>query len=236
VITDYVNSFPVNAVIKLYAPHGRWMQYTTIEFVDRCVSLKGEDIANTFFAVSEKVDGILCMNNTGIQNQFKLSDFSIYAYSSGIPGKSGIKMWKAGLIENVSVSGFSEHGIYVSGSKSGSNNDASFTEVRRCFISYSGSHGLMCDGADCNAGLYHVDTRNNGGYGICDSSFLGNTFLACMAHSNKKGAYSTEGSTPAAQFIGCYAENDQPPSVFNAETKIIGAEKHFSSITGGEIV
>lgn len=59
----------------------------------------------------------------------------------------------------------------------------------------AGLHGFYVDGADVNAGVaILVDASGNGRYGIYDSSFLGNTYIACHTATN---GLATAGKNPA---------------------------------------
>lgn len=68
-------------------------------------------------------------------------------------------------------------------------------------------HGLYTDGPDTNAGIaIGFRANSNGGFGILDSSFLGNTYLGCPTASNKLGSIRLE-SGSGSQAIGCYVES-----------------------------
>jgi len=70
-----------------------------------------------------------------------------------------------------------------------------------------GSDGVFVDGADSNAGVgIKVDCSNNLGWGIYDSSFLGNTWVGCHTDNNTLGPYKTDDANASSVFLGCYAE------------------------------
>jgi hypothetical protein len=96
--------------------------------------------------------------------------------------------------------------------------------IRDCIFDGSNGHGLFVRGTDANAG--HADMLScmgNGGFGVCDFSFLGNTYTACHTRTNKAGGYCTldrsaqqpEGQVRYTLLQGCYAEGDQPPNVLS---------------------
>ncbi len=79
----------------------------------------------------------------------------------------------------------------------------------------NGGDGVYVDGADSNAGVgYKVDCVANTGWGINDSSFLGNTWIACHTAFNDGGAYQSDGDNAQSLFLGCYSEQGQPESQF----------------------
>ena len=74
----------------------------------------------------------------------------------------------------------------------------------------NGSDGLYVEGLDANAGSgTNVNCSNNGGYGIYDSSFLGNSYFGCHVDNNTLGAYKTDGANAQTVFSGCYTEPTQ---------------------------
>lgn len=82
-----------------------------------------------------------------------------------------------------------------------------------------GRHGMYFNGADANAGLtLGCSVRSCGGWGILDSSFLGNTHIAPHATANESGPYKTDEANGRALFIGHYSEANQPPSEFSQHT------------------
>jgi len=85
----------------------------------------------------------------------------------------------------------------------------------------NGSDGLYVDGADANAGLaLKVNSSNNGGYGIVDSSFLGNTYIGCHTDGNTLGPIVTDDPNAQSVFIGCYAETGE--AILVSPTIMIG--------------
>ena len=80
--------------------------------------------------------------------------------------------------------------------------------------------GVYCQGGDANAGIgIALNIMGNGGWGINDQSFLGNTWIAC--HTPGNGNWSTGvggpyrapgGGNSRTLFLGCYSESDQAPS------------------------
>ena len=225
----------MDAHLNLFVPEGTWMLLTPIEIIDRNVSITGAGYG-TRFVVSAKSDGIFLNNVKGIQNDFILEKFQIYPYSTQIPGKSGIKMWKRGTIRDVNIQGFSKYGLHINAAVSVRQN-CNGSKIDMVTVSNCGDSGIFIDGSDANSiSFYSVSVQNNGGWGIEDSSFLGNNFFGCMAHKNKKGAYTVEHSTARSFFSGCYAEGDQPPSVFHGEVEIEGGRYASAALKAGSVI
>ena len=70
------------------------------------------------------------------------------------------------------------------------------------------------------------------GWGIWDSSFLGNTWVGCEVAACTLGAYKTDNANARIVFIGCYSEGGTPTSTFNNLTQIYGG-LHGAGISGG---
>jgi hypothetical protein len=94
-------------------------------------------------------------------------------------------------------------------------------------------HGFYFEGADANAGVgIGLSATSNRGWGIYDSSFLGNTFVGCHAATNVLGSYKTDNANARSVFLGCYAEIDQGPASIEAPSLVLGGMMNTSG-TGG---
>lgn len=98
---------------------------------------------------------------------------------------------------NCAAWGWSGNGVQViatagvGGLLEGNANSWSVTDL---VVAQNGGHGLFVSGSDANAGkAERVDSRANRKCGIRDSSFLGNTYLACHTANNGKNALVTYG-------------------------------------------
>ena len=97
-------------------------------------------------------------------------------------------------------------------------------------------HGLYVHGSDANAGTaIALDCGANGGWGIYDSSFLGNTYVGCQSALNNLGAYKSDGINASNLISGCYSESGQPPSSISYPSIVIGGTHGagFTSSTQG---
>jgi hypothetical protein len=114
------------------------------------------------------------------------------------PTKDGIWLRARAIIRDCVVSGFGGHGIKIAAAAGGSpdiegNANNWRIDNVRCLI--NGEWGLFVDGPDVNAGTcIGLDVSSNGGGGIWDSSFLGNTYIGC--HTATNGSQVSGKNTP----------------------------------------
>ncbi len=124
-------------------------------------------------------------------------------------------------VEDVQITGMGSHGLVILGMSPDNANNWRLTQVR---VDFCDGHGFFIDGGDSNAGMAHgIDATANQGWGVFDSSFLGNTWTGCHVSSNILGAYAVDPLSLAnySTFIGCYAEGNQPASNFLASTQVL---------------
>jgi len=101
--------------------------------------------------------------------------------------------------------------------------------VHSCSLTANGGHGLYVKGADANAGAgYNINASYNGGWGIYDSSFLGNTYVACHTAVNTLGSYKSDNANARNLFLGCYSEGGQPAGSIVAPAMFIGGLNDIS--------
>jgi len=116
-------------------------------------------------------------------------------------------------ITNVWTDSFRRNGIRIAaaiGSGGVTEGNANLWYLSDVSCLRNGGDGLYIDGADANAGLaLKVNCSNNLGYGIVESSFLGNTYIGCHTDGNTLGSIVTDGATNSSVFIGCYAETGE---------------------------
>lgn len=107
---------------------------------------------------------------------------------------------------------------------------------------FNGSHGFFADGPNANAGVaIRLDCSNNSGWGIFDSSFLGNTYVGCHTDSNTLGPVKTDDPNASNTFIGLYSETGLAeivdPTIImgglgSAEARVAPASTGFSFASG----
>lgn len=107
--------------------------------------------------------------------------------------------------------------------------------VSRVRLTGPGRHGLFIQGGDANAGLADaVDVEWAGGWGVYDSSFLGNTHDGHHASGNTLGAYKADNPNAHCVFTGCYSEQGQPKSDFMVGRHLILGGTHGAGCNVGD--
>lgn len=233
----------------VYFPAGLYNVGTTIN-LKRTVQLIGENSGQSFsFAAQLKfasgVAGIIVNAYNTFGNGLESpptygADASIIQGLKIIGGggttANGIWLRARATIRNCQIGGFSGIGVKIlasSGGSASSEGNANLWRMEGCTVNLNGSHGIYVDGADVNAGYaYSIDCSDNGGWGIWDSSFLGNTYIACHTADNTLGAYKSDDPNAKNVFVGCYSESGQPTSSMVFPAMVISG-LHGAGIVGG---
>jgi len=149
--------------------------------------------------------------------------------TSGTPdsyGGHGVWFRGRGKITNCIVQGFAGDGIHIlasAGSGGATEGNSNGWAIEYSSTRLNGGNGLYVKGADVNAGCCTaLDTNYNGLWGIYDSSFLGNTYVACQAAENTGGSYKSDDPNARNLFLNCYSEGGQPSGVVNTPSIVIG--------------
>jgi hypothetical protein len=215
-------------------PFGKYYLSGTLE-IDRNIVLKGVGApygnaeGGSIMVFADNCDGILCVDYRDSPSNKQGSGLVIdglYLTRKNTGGSvgSGISLKTTARIVNTTCRGFREHGIKIDASTSYSPaSNANLWEVHSCQLAFNGQHGLYVKGADANAGAaYNVNAYANSGWGIYDSSFLGNTYVACHSADNTLGAYKADDANARNIFVGCYSESGQPPASIAIPSMIVG--------------
>ncbi len=226
---------------ELFVPPGQY-RFTAPIVVDKSITLCG--VGGGWGSASELkfpagVNGIQIVLGAWavVQNICVSGSAGFGPTSASEPVSHGIIVWGRALIDHVYVKSFRGSGILVQGSMPASN--ANVWTIRNTIIQLCGSHGLHVDGPDANAGFgLGIDSSDNGhadpaapGWGILDSSFLGNTFVACHTDNNAGGPYKSDEVTARSMFLGCYSEQGQPTSQLSVQSMALGGE-HGAGVAG----
>jgi hypothetical protein len=215
IISDYCAAQTINSVINLRVPAGKYYLENTIYCEDRRLNLIGEGRNLSIFYVKDGTIGIWVDRKRAAASGNYLASFSIAAWGSSFESADGIRIWQQSIINDVEVSNFGGNGIRVDGYVIGNPDkdaahNASFTKIYDCIVAGNKLDGIMIDGLDGNACItIGNDIRNNGGWAIHESSFLGGSHFCNMAHANGKGAFTVDHPSAAgASWIGGYVEGD----------------------------
>ncbi len=92
--------------------------------------------------------------------------------------------------------------------------------------------GFHTSGGDANVGTaIGCDATQNGGWGINDNSFLGNTWIGCHTSQNGAGPFTCVQANARSVFLGCYSESNQTPSLINSPSQVYGG-LHAAGVNG----
>lgn len=139
---------------------------------------------------------------------------------------TGIRVRTRCILRNINVRGYAVDGVSViagagaGGAHEGNANNWSMYNIR---CQNNGRHGFYVDGADANAGAGILcDASSNGGYGIYESSFLGNVWVQSHTAANTLGSALADGLGGCTVWVGPYEESGQPASVFSQANLVLG--------------
>ena len=179
----------------------------------------GNDEGITQLVFAQNKTGILCVDYrdspTNKQGTYLvIQDIQLSPKTAGGTTGHGVWLKTTARLINVMATGWPENGINIVASTSlvpASN--ANLWYLSGCTTSANGGHGLYAQGADANAGnCYAHNSVSNGGWGIWDASFLGNTYVGCHTDSNVLGAYKSDNVNARNLFINCYSESGGQPA------------------------
>lgn len=229
-LNNYINSLPEGAAPSLYVPAGDYQMAKEIRFEGRPVHFFGDNGTvwgnGTHFYFPKEGMGIVVLRfgskKTGTYQENIIENIALI-------GKGNTKVWMDGIVIRGRVT---LRGVYVKGFYNGieascnmsEGNDCSGSYIEKCFMAENTNCGFYVQGTDANAmTILSCDTRDNGAWGFYDASFLGNNFIACMAHNNKLGHYGVRDKSNArVALIACYGESGVPPNDISKNTTVVG--------------
>lgn len=223
----------------IYFPIGKYLVNSTID-LKKTVRLYGENSGlqpgiGTELKFPAGVDGIVVNHyNTLAEDTEAVPTTSaagtvidgLRIIGGGGATAHGVWLRARALVKNVYVEGFSGNGVHipVTAGAGGINegNANNFRLEGGSCVSNTG-HGVFVDGADANAGWVAAwDCTSNGGWGFFDSSFLGNTYVACHTDANTLGGYKSDNINARNLFLNCYSEGGQPTNSVVNPSMVIG--------------
>lgn len=183
--------------------------------------LDGEVGGEAFGGVQIKCDagGIEAKQSEGVYAP-RISNLYPRGANQYVAGSVGIHISAGQALLEHSTAYHFETGIRIDSMSAAENaNLFHLTDVRS--ISNSGD-GIYIFGENSNAGITErVSVQNNGGYGINDQSFLGNTHIQPHAAYNALGDYNTKGNPQRNSWINPYSEGGSPISHFKSGDVVI---------------
>lgn len=147
----------------------------------------------------------------------------ISAAAKTIANADGILMNARLGVYDCYITGFSRHGINITGNSP--NTNANGWSVQRVRIDTCDGDGLHTSGTDANAGsAVLVDVASVGGWGFNEDSKLGNSYVACSTATCTTGSFTASATfaTNQSSFFQCYVEGGQPAAVIKAPSVVVG--------------
>lgn len=227
------NAPPYSYAGELVVPPGKYYFSGTWN-IDRQVRVVGQAspdgnaIGDVQLIFADNINGIVIQSyltsSSGTDaGGTSIENLSVICHRTSGTDGSGIFLKARARLRNVLVYNFRDNGIHIEATESSSTGNANLWQIDSCRSIGNSLDGLYVDGADVNAGVaIRLDCSDNGRWGINDSSFLGNTYVACHAQGNTSGAYKTDNLNAQSVFLGCYSEPGQPASSFSTPTVVIG--------------
>lgn len=237
----------------VYAPRGRYYLSDTID-IDRRVTITGDGDSAVSGGIFYPPTILLCAANIHgirVRSTFDSPGSKSGAYTSirnlvltpyASAGATGHGIWSSArvFVENVQIVGFAQNGVNIVASSGTTGNANLFSLINVSSISCGGK-GFFISGTDANAGLIQkCSAESCVGEGFYDSSFLGNTYVACHGSLNKIGSapnyvdYKSTDVNAKNVYIGCYTESGlneliRPCTVLGGT--LAGSAGHLSTST-----
>ncbi len=217
---------------KLVVPAGKY-RLSNMLHIDRAMVLEGMSgayaRAGTILLFDAgrglQVDPI---SGTGARGDVTVIRNLMLQSAGKVPAAHGITMNTTAVIENCYINNFGGDGVHIVGDLNANpQTSASSFQLTKLTIEGNGGHGLYVSGGDASAGLaLNVFVVANGGWGIWDDSFLGNTYVGCYAEVNTLGPFRTTKTTACNTFVGCMTEvaHGSPPCNLVAPTYVFGGD------------
>lgn len=132
-----------------------------------------------------------------------ISDLTIHQKDTATTGH-GIHSRTRCFLTRVYVDDFIQNGIHIEATADSLTGNANKCRIDACDSANNGGHGIFLDGDDSNAGLFTGNSfRSNGGWGIYDTSKLGNVWLGNHLADNVIGSIkcANSGSTVEQNYV-----------------------------------
>lgn len=231
--------YPGRSSPSLFIPAGRYfLGLNTLDIVTTMI-IEGEGVgseaaASTVLRWSAGATGIRIQAATtsgdttsGLSLSYSgdgsiIRNLALIGGYAGVDGNfHGINMRARATIQDVFIDLFQGEGIYIH-AVAPTDGNANNWRIHRTTIQRTRT-GLFVDGPDVNAGVCEgLSVNACRAWGVWDSSFLGNTYVAAHVAGCTSGAYKTDDPSARNVFIGCYSESGQPQSSLIAPTLVIG--------------
>ena len=228
-------NFPYSRSPSVYFPSGKYLFNQAIELKE-AVRLYGDGsgqagAGSALIQFPAGVMGIVVnhakVGATGAESSI-IEGLTLIGTLGPTNSSHGIWLRARAVLRDLNINYFSGDGIHIVATALATDpnltGNANNFRIESCVVTFNGQNGIFAAGGDVNAGLVTgVSATNNGGWGIYDGSFLGNTYVGCHTESNKLGAYKSDSPDARNMFLGCYSEADQSHSNLTFPAMVVGA-------------
>lgn len=220
----------------LQIPPGEYWLSGSLEIKNRGTLIQGSGVyrnapfSPTSLVFAEDVDGVVFPTEA---HSSRLEHILIKS-DGGAEEKHGIIFNTPPQLVNVAVSGFGGNGVHIEATTPTANANQWYME--RVWSQANGGHGFYVDGGDSQAGTAIACVAlSNTGWGIYDSSSLGNTWIGSVCEGNTAGAHKTEGSLNASVFVCPYTETPQENDV-NGLASLLWPTGSSNNVGNGAVI
>ncbi|ANE52454.1 right-handed parallel beta-helix repeat-containing protein [Flavisolibacter tropicus] len=221
--------FPLGYTAAIYIPTGNFYFSESLVLDAKPFHVFGDN-GSIFSPYSSKLHfpdgktGLYIKRSASNYQEAIVENICLIALGNKIEWASGINANGRVTIRGCYVKGFSHNGFDIWANMEGTKTDASGSYIEKCFAVENLHDGFFAGRADANAITFiGCDARDNGRYGFNDDSFLGNNFISCMAHYNKKGDYFVrDWGNARSLFMGCYSEGGNAISQLGPKSVVTG--------------
>jgi hypothetical protein len=251
VFTKLFSLLPLNTSVTVTIPSGVYNCSKGLD-INKPFNIKGLSLTSTLQFPGGVTGLTIHTNMHGYEPEYE--SFNLYCKSpdkkdgkpaNGIYSKDpndytfhGIYCATIAKFKDIIIENFSGHGIRVYASVSDPiKTNASHAKFERVKVSGCLGAGVYISGPDANQiEFYGCDVRDCGLVGYWDASFLGNQFIACMAHNNGNtsgfGHYRVTNVNARTSIIACYGEGEDSRSYIGSGNAVVIGGIHYNGIYG----
>lgn len=228
-IEKLINSYAQGSAPFVFIPEGSYYFARSIVLDGKPFHLKGANGSHwatnstKLFFPDGKTGLYIDRKKTNDQGAI-IENICFIAQGNSKPFASGINYRARVTIRNCTAKGFSHNGFDGWANIESEGTDISGSLLEACVAVENKNDGFFTGRSDGNTVLHIAcDARDNGRYGFNDDSFLGNIYIATMAHYNKGGDIWVRDAINARTLVsGFYSEGGNTPSKLTRKSTVIG--------------
>ncbi len=226
-VDSFINRLPEGFAGSLYIPAGNYQLAREIKLYRKPVFLHGDN--GTIFGNSTKLifpynsNGIVIDRGGASLQETIIERICLVGTGGDGSNGNGVRSNARMKLRDVTMKSFSQNGLLIWANMD-EGGDASGSIIQSCHALENNHDGFLAGRVDANCILFiNCDARDNGRYNFNEDSFLGNTYISCMAHYGKQGDFFVRDKGNArSTFVGCYTEGGSPPSQLSPKSVVLG--------------